>query len=174
MSRLRSTNLLSANRRRSACLASGFRIAQFNKSRQIDPTYTTSGSIMWSIIEQSIGLDCACLTTLRPLLWSKSRRTQDDPTPYYNRRFTTIGSSGRRRASRLSQSQPKSVQHNLGEDSESVVELALGSKQEGMTSIYHEEVNSEEGIGMHDMPRDPPTLAILKTQEVRQHSMSLE
>ncbi|TKA79218.1 hypothetical protein B0A55_03966 [Friedmanniomyces simplex] len=133
-----------------ACLASGFRIAQFQKSRQTDPTYTTAGSIMWSIIEQTIGLDCACLPTLRPLFWSKSRRSQHELTPYNARRFTTFGTSGRRDASGISNTQSKGTPSTPCAESESAVELALdGSKHGGMTTFYHEDIHSDEAVGLY-------------------------
>ncbi|KAJ4394474.1 hypothetical protein N0V93_003692 [Gnomoniopsis smithogilvyi] len=50
------------------CLVSIMRIVAFAHSNQNDPTYTTVDTAMWSSIEQSIGIVCTCLPTLRPLL----------------------------------------------------------------------------------------------------------
>ncbi|KAJ9315305.1 hypothetical protein DTO271D3_4472 [Paecilomyces variotii] len=50
------------------CVVSILRIIAFNKSNPKDPTYTTINTAMWSSIEQSVGIVCACLPTLRPLV----------------------------------------------------------------------------------------------------------
>ncbi|PSR80805.1 hypothetical protein BD289DRAFT_340599, partial [Coniella lustricola] len=49
------------------CVVSVFRIVAFEKSNQADPTYTTINTAMWSSIEQSLGIMCTCLPTLRPI-----------------------------------------------------------------------------------------------------------
>lgn len=51
----------------SVCIVSILRITSFNQSNQNDPTYTSIDTAMWSSIEQSVGIVCACLPTLRPL-----------------------------------------------------------------------------------------------------------
>lgn len=54
----------------SVCIVSVMRIFAFAHSNQKDPTYTTIDTAMWSSIEQSLGIVCTCLPTLRPiLLW---------------------------------------------------------------------------------------------------------
>lgn len=51
----------------SVCIVSILRITAFNKSDPKDPTYTSIDTAMWSSIEQSVGIICACLPALRPL-----------------------------------------------------------------------------------------------------------
>ena len=43
------------------------RIVSFGSAILTDPTYTSIGPETWSSIEQSVGIICACLPTLRPL-----------------------------------------------------------------------------------------------------------
>ncbi|KAF3762737.1 hypothetical protein M406DRAFT_18111, partial [Cryphonectria parasitica EP155] len=49
------------------CVTSILRILAFRTSKQSDPTYTTIDTATWSSVEQSLGIVCACLPTLRPL-----------------------------------------------------------------------------------------------------------
>ncbi|KAL8934398.1 MAG: hypothetical protein Q9216_005931 [Gyalolechia sp. 2 TL-2023] len=51
-----------------ACTASIVRVVTFNQVREIDSTYTLVNVILWSAIEQSTGIVCACLPTTRPIL----------------------------------------------------------------------------------------------------------
>ncbi|KAL8999884.1 MAG: hypothetical protein Q9188_005790 [Gyalolechia gomerana] len=51
-----------------ACVASIIRVATFSQVREKDSTYTLVNVILWSAIEQSTGIVCACLPTTRPLL----------------------------------------------------------------------------------------------------------
>lgn len=63
------------------CIVSILRIIQFNGSRINDPTYSTINTATWSSVEQSVGIVCACLPTLRPLfrqLYGTSRNGTSD------------------------------------------------------------------------------------------------
>lgn len=63
-----------------ACVASIIRVITFSQARARDSTYTLVNVILWSAIEQSTGIVCACLPTTRPLLgrlFTKMRRTSD-------------------------------------------------------------------------------------------------
>ncbi|KAL8935751.1 MAG: hypothetical protein Q9211_004533 [Gyalolechia sp. 1 TL-2023] len=51
-----------------ACSASIIRVVTFSEVRAKDSTYTLVNVILWSAIEQSTGIVCACLPTTRPLL----------------------------------------------------------------------------------------------------------
>lgn len=42
-------------------------MTQFEKIKPDDVTYTNVDSATWSVIEQSLGITCACLPTLRQL-----------------------------------------------------------------------------------------------------------
>jgi len=50
-----------------ACAASVFRVITFNQVQFSDVTYTMVNVSIWSTIEISIGIICACLVTYRPL-----------------------------------------------------------------------------------------------------------
>jgi hypothetical protein len=49
------------------CIVSILRIVSFESAVVSDPTYTSIGPATWSSVEQSVGIICACLPTLRPL-----------------------------------------------------------------------------------------------------------
>ncbi|KAJ5154273.1 uncharacterized protein N7500_009712 [Penicillium coprophilum] len=49
------------------CIVSIMRIISFESAVIGDPTYTSIGPATWSSVEQSVGIICACLPTLRPL-----------------------------------------------------------------------------------------------------------
>lgn len=52
---------------RSVCVASIVRVTTFDQLNIEDPTYTIVTPDIWSATEQSLGITCACLPTLRPL-----------------------------------------------------------------------------------------------------------
>lgn len=49
-------------------MASIIRVINFTEVNVLDITYTMVNASMWSTIEQSIGIICACLITYQPLL----------------------------------------------------------------------------------------------------------
>ena len=53
---------------RSVCVTSIMRIISYAPNHLKDNTYWGVGSMTWSGVEQGIGIVCACLPTLRPLL----------------------------------------------------------------------------------------------------------
>ena len=60
----------------SACIASIVRVATFNQVNPIDVAYTIAPTAIWTVIEQALGIICACLPTTRPLfdrLFAKAR-----------------------------------------------------------------------------------------------------
>lgn len=67
---------------RSACVASIARVITFNQIDFGDVTYTIVDASIWSTIEQSVGIICACLLTYQPLfrrIFSKPRGYSDNP-----------------------------------------------------------------------------------------------
>lgn len=52
----------------SVCITSIMRITAYKPNQLKDNTYSGVGSMTWSIVEQGIGIVCACLPTLRPLV----------------------------------------------------------------------------------------------------------
>lgn len=52
----------------SACAASVIRVIAFNQVNFNDITYTMVDISIWSTVESSIGIICACLITYRPLI----------------------------------------------------------------------------------------------------------
>lgn len=76
------------------CVVSILRIVAFDSSNQDDPTYTTINTAMWSSVEQSLGIICACLPTLRPLfrqLYDASQYSLDKGSgSHSNTQFTPI------------------------------------------------------------------------------------
>ncbi len=75
-----------AHPRCSACIASIVRVVAFNQTDFDDITYSIVTAANWTIIEQSLGIICACLPTTRPLFGrlrhsikhSSSRRTDPE------------------------------------------------------------------------------------------------
>ena len=51
----------------SACVASIVRVVAFNQVDESDITYTIVTASVWTTIEQTMGIICACLPTIRPL-----------------------------------------------------------------------------------------------------------
>ena len=67
----------------SACVASIVRVVAFNQVNPLDVTYTTAPAGIWTVIEQAMGVICACLPTTRPLferLFPKARTTNSSGT----------------------------------------------------------------------------------------------
>lgn len=52
----------------SVTITSVLRVQAFKPDELNDVTYSTVNTIVWSIVEQGIGIVCACLPTMRPLL----------------------------------------------------------------------------------------------------------
>ena len=50
----------------SVCVVSIFRVTSFDFNNLNDSTYLSIGPATWSSVEQSVGIICACLPTLRP------------------------------------------------------------------------------------------------------------
>ncbi|XHG09504.1 hypothetical protein AWENTII_012559 [Aspergillus wentii] len=85
------------------CIVSILRITAFRKSNPKDPTYTTVETAMWSSIEQSVGIICACLPTFRPLFRrlygasqhsSNGKSTGTQRTPSTTIHLSDLGSRG--------------------------------------------------------------------------------
>ena len=51
----------------SVFIASIIRVTVFKQLKLNDETYTNLSPAVWTVIEQSLGITCACLPTLRPL-----------------------------------------------------------------------------------------------------------
>ncbi|OQD83359.1 hypothetical protein PENANT_c017G11431 [Penicillium antarcticum] len=62
------------------CVVSILRVTSFKLSDMNDPTYTSVDPSIWSSVEQSLGIICACLPTLRPLIRSLSRSSGPSTT----------------------------------------------------------------------------------------------
>ncbi|KAL6714198.1 hypothetical protein ACLMJK_008693 [Lecanora helva] len=56
-----------------ACVASTIRVVAFNQVNLADVTYTLVPVTYWTTIEQSVGIICACLPTMRPLIMRYSK-----------------------------------------------------------------------------------------------------
>ncbi|KAH9864417.1 hypothetical protein J1614_010351 [Plenodomus biglobosus] len=83
------------------CIVSILRLPQIAAiSNSTDPTYDNAPAATWSCVEANVGIICACLPLLRPLvtrlvpgIFSSRRRTDSAP-----RLYSTIGTSRRRTA----------------------------------------------------------------------------
>ena len=53
----------------SVCIASIMRVVSYKGVQLNDMTYAGVDSMTWSIVEQSMGIVCACLAIIRPLVW---------------------------------------------------------------------------------------------------------
>ncbi|KAL8702705.1 MAG: hypothetical protein Q9201_004126 [Fulgogasparrea decipioides] len=67
------------------CITGIMRVLAYKPTQLADSTYSGVGSMTWSIVEQGIGIVCACLPTLRPLMGSV--------TPNRSKENTKNGSS---------------------------------------------------------------------------------
>ncbi|KAL8837395.1 MAG: hypothetical protein Q9176_005701 [Flavoplaca citrina] len=66
-----------------ACIASIVRVVAFDQVELEDITYTEVTVSIWTAIEQSIGIVCACLPNIRPLIahfWKGVKNSNDDET----------------------------------------------------------------------------------------------
>lgn len=66
-----------------ACIASIVRVVAFDQVRLEDVTFTLVTASIWTAIEQSIGIVCACLPNIRPLLahfWKDVENSNEDDT----------------------------------------------------------------------------------------------
>ena len=68
-----------SNRSNSVCATSVMRIIAYHPNQLKDSTYHGVGSMTWSIVEQGIGISCACLPTLRPLITRLDPRSRKSP-----------------------------------------------------------------------------------------------
>lgn len=74
----------------SVCATSVMRIISYSPDHLKDNTYWGVGSMTWSGVEQGIGIVCACLPTLRPLLdyihpkGAKNSRAQESDSYHMN------------------------------------------------------------------------------------------
>ena len=59
------------------CGTSVMRITAYHSSQLKDSTFSGVGSMTWSIVEQGVGIVCACLPTLRPLITSAKTRSSE-------------------------------------------------------------------------------------------------
>lgn len=92
----------SQSNKRSVCIVSILRIVAFDGSKTDDPLYTTIDTAMWSSVEQSVGIICACLPTLRPLFrriydvshGSSLEKGSGSRTQSINIRMSHLGSHG--------------------------------------------------------------------------------
>ena len=61
----------------SACVASIVRVVTFNQVNPMDVGYTTAPVGIWTVVEQAMGIICACLPTTRPLFDGLFRRAKN-------------------------------------------------------------------------------------------------
>ena len=83
MGPVRSKFLLPCSHFHSACLASIIRVTAFSEANSGDFTYTFVLAAIFTTAEQSMGIICACLPTIRPLI-SRLRemsKNHNDCTP---------------------------------------------------------------------------------------------
>ncbi|KAL6718208.1 hypothetical protein ACLMJK_004296 [Lecanora helva] len=64
-----------------ACVASVLRVVTFDNVNFDDPTFTLINANIWGVVEQSLGIICACL----PTTWSLFRRIFSKISPYAKR-----------------------------------------------------------------------------------------
>lgn len=67
------------------CFASIYRIVVLFWISPTDPTYTVYQATLWTHIEPSVGLICACLPIVRGLFpaWARKNRSKGSTAPYY-------------------------------------------------------------------------------------------
>ena len=155
------------------------RIISYEPSHLKDNTYYGVGSMTWSIVEQGIGIFCACLPTLRPLLiyvypkGSRTNKTQEG---------SSMGMDNFRRSgtghSEIS-APGKSAWESPPYDSESTVGFARLNDDEGVLSpadvqrsVYapvRATISTTAAAGDKNATK-PVSVGILKEQSVDQGS----
>ena len=153
----------------SACIASIVRVVAFSQVTPNDVTYTLVVASIFTTVEQSMGITCACLPTLRPLIgrlleMSKhsSNRTPDDDV------------SKNSIALRNLRSRPMLNQSNVGESRTGFARLP-GDIESGLASLAltvprDAVVTTHVGTspsGFEEQPVIPE--AIIRQQIIEQH-----
>lgn len=157
------------NRTNSVCIVSILRIIAFNHSNPKDPTYTTVNTAMWSSIEQSIGIICACLPTLRPLIrriygTSKNATTETSNGSRSRVRSTTI------HLSNLGSTQTTSSAGFVGLEDDSSLD-----ERSGIYSGPKNRIKSSVNVGQDGFrrPAEPVPSGIRMEREFHQTTSSI-
>ncbi|KAJ5111427.1 hypothetical protein N7532_001962 [Penicillium argentinense] len=116
------------------CVVSILRITSFSFSSLEDATYVSVSPSTWSSIEQSVGIICACLPTLRPLVrelngnsWNSAKRNSASPTASNRSCFPFRGSSGDEE-NNIGIAKPVCAQQAIGSKSATPESGLLGSR----------------------------------------------
>jgi len=156
---------LRADKLCSACLCSAFRLLQFQnpkwKSGE-DPLWAFVHAGVWSSIEQSVGVICACLPCLRIFIASRQWDTGSV--------VETAGTAAY--ATRTNKSDNSRVQRLEGASS-SEVELTASLSMAPKNSAHTAEVEDNASLEQMRTAYDDRA-GIWRTQEVRQESMTLQ
>ncbi|KAL8868716.1 MAG: hypothetical protein Q9174_004804 [Haloplaca sp. 1 TL-2023] len=158
------------------CIAGVLRVLAYKPTQLADSTYSGVGSMTWSIVEQGIGVVCACLPTLRPLLV----RIVPSHSRQNTKNSSSIGMDNFRGGTHHSD------MHGGGksawkpsDDSESTVGFArLQDDEQPMSaadiqrSVYASTGGTVMASGGQGLDKDRPILknGILKSQTIDQHS----
>lgn len=149
------------------------RVLAYKPTQLADSTYSGVGSMTWSIVEQGIGVVCACLPTLRPLVGAV--------TPNRSKENTKVSSSigmdnYRGKNVRSDNEADRKSAWKPACDSESTVEFAQLQDDEQPLSAADVQRSVYTPIGTAMTGQDTekaPTMVrngILKEQTIDQHS----
>ena len=131
-------------------MASLVRVTTFDQFTLIDPLYTIAPASLWTSVEQSLGIVCACLPMLRPLFGHL----------FGTKTGNTTGGSSRTKATQLSDLSSKAPRRP-----------SLDTSTAGFTRLHEDDlaggsvITNATGSESHLNPTQP---GILKTQSVEQ------
>lgn len=155
--------LIVLTRFHSACLCSCFRLLQFDNPKwknQTDPMWAFVHAGVWSSIEQSVGVICACLPCLRLLLrpsfgWDKETDRRTVTQAQYTSRSRYTGDE--------SSQQQHSVNHENSSELELTMALSIpDSLGISASNTIHSEPTEKADADSHKNE------GIWRTQEVHQ------
>lgn len=105
-----------------------------------DPTYTGSATLKWTAVETNVGIICACLPLLRPILnklfpWFAERsRGNAGPRTGYIISSVNTNSTGLRTIDSSKKSEPWSHSEKLRSDMDHISEREQDSRENSMVS----------------------------------------
>lgn len=158
------------------CVASIMRVLAYKPHQLDDSTYSGVESMTWSIVEQGIGIVCACLPTFRPLMgYIASSRSKSN-----TKNSSSMGMDNCQSGTVLSEiATPGKPAWKPGYNSESTVGFARLQDDENplsaadvQRSVYAPIGTAVTTTGGQDNRRGPTTLSsgILKEQTIDQRS----
>ena len=146
---------------RSACVASIVRVTSFSQAKFDDMTYTIVPASYWTTVEQSLGIICGCLVTLRKYFVSWFSDPKDINAKPHAISYIKTGQTP------ISLADMKYRQANAISDNESRAAFAKLDEESGQSIKYMGTASMAAKAQKQDLPVVPDR--IIRRQEVEQH-----